>query len=234
MTQTLLRCYDCNRLLPLGAHNRAPDWRTGPGGCGYLEIPRDDEERFRRIHAGHRLGECRVVEGTTVGEGSAADPMRVTYFEAMDGRETVVVRRVRTRLDRPVIYEVLPGRLVIRPVALEVQSRDLRRQLEFELGEKLAADTIRRFVGAVEEVAERLDPDDLDEVGSDARDARLAYVRLGENHLAEILDRLRNDAPAESLRWLHRFMAENLEANDVMNLVLRKTFFVEKGGSPLY
>jgi len=29
-------------------------------------------------------------------------------------------------------------------------------------------------------------------------------------------------------------MAENLEANDVMNLVLRKTFFVEKGDAPLY
>jgi hypothetical protein len=132
MNNTLLRCQDCNRLLLLGAHNRAPAWRMRAGDIEPVEVPRNDEEEFRRAHAGHRTGELSVVEGSFVSEGTWGDPMRVAYFEASDGRETVVVRRRRTHLDRPVIYEVVPGRIEVRTVGVEVQAGH-QRQIEADL-----------------------------------------------------------------------------------------------------
>jgi hypothetical protein len=228
MLTTLLRCYDCNRLLSLGPHNRAPGWSARVDPAEDLEIPWDDEEDFRLIHAGHRLGEVRIREGTAIGKGCWGDPTRAIWFEATDGRETILVRRHRMRIDRPAVYEVIPGRLVSGPGAPEVQARDLRRQLDFDLGDKVPATIRGRFVAAVEEVAAGLFAEDLENVGADPQDALVEYARLGEDNRAQILDRLRDSVPEEILRRLHRFMIENMQGNDVMNLRLRKSFFIRE------
>jgi hypothetical protein len=226
MTKTLLRCHDCNRLLLLGSHNRAPAWRMRAGDMEPVEVPRNDEEEFRRVHARHRLGELAVVDGSFVSEGAWGDPMRVTYFEATDGHETVVVRRHRTQLDRPVIYEVMPGRLEVRAVTVEVQARDIRRQIEADLPGLLDPDVTERFVRAVEDIAGSLEPEELEEICVDARETLVAYARLDEKHVAEILDRIGAGLPPDTLRRLHRFILDNSEGDDVMNLVIRKAFFL--------
>ena len=228
MNKTLLRCHDCNRLLLLGAHNRAPAWRIRPGDREPVELQRNDEAEFRRIHAGHRLGDLAVVNGSFVSEGSWGDPMREVYFEATDGNETLVVRRRRTRMDRPVIYEVVSGRLEVRSVAVEAQARDIARQIEAELPGLLDADDITRFVSAVEEIAGGIEPEDLEEVCVDSRDTLVAYARLDEKHVAEILDLVGQGVAAETLRRLHRFIIDNSEGDDVMNLVIRKAFFLRE------
>lgn len=235
MNKALLRCHDCNRLLLLGAHNRAPAWRMRAGDVEPVEVPRDDEEEFRRAHGRHRLGQLAVVEGSSVSEGSWGDPMRVTYFEATDGGETIVVRRHRTHLDRPVIYEVVPGRLEVRAVALEVQARDIERQIEADLPGLLDPAVVGRFIRGVEEIAGGLEPEDLEEVCIDSRDTLVAYARLDEKRVVEILDRIRKDVPADTLRRLHRFILDNAQGDDVMNLVIRKAFFLrdQEGGEPL-
>lgn len=234
MNKTLLRCHDCNRLLLLGAHNRAPAWRMRAGDLEPVEVPRNDEEEFRRTHARHRLGELSVVNGSFVSEGVWSDPMRVAYFEATDGSETVTVRRHRTQLDRPVIYEVVPGRLEVRAEAVEVQAHDIARQLEADLPGLLDPAAVARFIHAVEEIAGGLEPEDLEEVCVDTRDTLVAYARLDEKHVAQILDRIRGDVPADTLRRLHRFILDNTEGADVMNLVIRRAFFLrdERGGEP--
>jgi len=234
MSRTLLRCHDCNRLLLLGAHNRAPAWRMRAGDLEPVEVPRNDEEEFRRSHARHRLGELSVVNGSFVSEGVWGDPMRVAYFEATDGSGTVTVRRRRTQLDRPVIYEVVPGRLEVRTETVEVQARDIARQIEADLPGLLDAGAVARFIGAVEEIAGGLEPEDLEEVCVDTRDTLVAYARLDEKHVAEILDRIRGEVPADTLSRIHRFILGNTEGDDVMNLVIRRAFFLRdpRGGEP--
>jgi hypothetical protein len=228
MSKTLLRCHDCNRLLLLGPHNQAPAFRLRAGDPEPVEIRRDDEADFRTAHARHRLSELSVVEGSAVSEGWWADPMRVSYFEATDGRETVVVRRRRTQIDRPVNYEVVPGMIDVRAVCIEVQSRDLARQLEVELGRDLSPRLVARFVNAVEEISSSLEPEDVEEICADSRDPLVSYARLDEKHVMAILDLLRPDVPADTLRRLHRFVLENSEGNDVMNLLIRKAFTIHE------
>ncbi|OGP84631.1 MAG: hypothetical protein A2Y95_12145 [Deltaproteobacteria bacterium RBG_13_65_10] len=231
MPKSLLRCQECNRLLLLGPHNQAPAYRLRAGEPEPLEIRRDDEADFRAAHAKHCLDELRVVEGSVVSEGWWADPMRVSYFEATDGRETVVVRRHRTKLDRPVNYEVIPGAIEVRAVSVDVQSRDLARQLEAELGSDLAPPLVMRFVDAVQEFAGSLEPEDLEEICTDPRDPLVSYARLDEKHVIAILDLLRPDVPAETLRRLNRFVVENSEGDDVMNLMIRKAFTIRESQS---
>jgi len=125
-----------------------------------------------------------------------------------------------------VIYEVVPGRLEVRPVALEVQARDIGRQLEADLPGLLDAVEVVHFIRAVEEIAGSLEPEELEEVCVDSRDTLVAYARLDEKHVAEILDRIRTDVPADTLRRLHRFILDNTEGDDVMNLVIRKAFIL--------
>jgi hypothetical protein len=229
MGKTLLRCLDCNRLLLLGPHNQAPAYRLTADGAEPTEIPQDDEAAFRAEHAGHRLGALEVIEGSSVSTGPWGDPMRESYFEATDGVETFVVRRWRTEIDRPVKYEVVPGALEIRPISIEVQSRDLERQLRADFPDNLDPDHARHFVRAVEEVAGNLEYDDLEEVCLDQRDPLLIYLRLDEKQVGEIVDRLGKVVPADTLQRLHKFILENREGNDVMNLVARKAFTVREG-----
>ncbi len=230
MGKTLLRCLDCNRLLLLGPHNRAPAYRLTADGGEPVEVPQDDEAAFRGGHAGHRLGTLEVIEGSSVSTGHWGDPMRESFFEATDGTETFVVRRWRTEIDRPVKYEVVPGALEIRPISIEVQSRDIELQLRADLPDNLDSDHIRHFLRAVEDVAGSLEYDDLEEVCVDQRDPLLIYLRFDEKQVGEIIDRLGALVPADTLQRLHEFILENREGNDVMNLVARKAFTVRKGG----
>lgn len=155
--------------------------------------------------------------------------MRESYFEATDGSETFVVRRWRTEIDRPVQYEVVPGTLEIRTISIEVQSRDLERQLWADLADNLARDQARHFIRVVEDVAGGLEYDDLEEVCIDPHDPLLTYLRLDEKQVGEIIDRLGKLVPAETLQRMHKFILENREGNDVMNLVARKAFTVRQG-----
>lgn len=226
MKKTFLRCTDCNRLLLLGPHNRAPSYRFQGSDLEPLELYCDDEAEFREEHAGHGLDELRLVEGSYVSTGAWGDPMREGYFEATDGRRRYVVRRWRTRLDRPVTYEIVPGILDVHPVSIEVQREDLERQLRADLAGVIDAPGLERFVRAVEEVAGALEYEDLEEACADRRDPLVVYLRFTDKQVAEILDRLAAALPAEALRRLQGFIRENREGDDVMNLVGRKAFAI--------
>lgn len=226
MSKKLLRCIDCNRLLLLGPHNRAPSYRFRGADLEPIELHCDDEAAFRKEHQEHATDTLTVVAGSYVSNGVWGDPMRESFFEATNGEEIFVVRRWRTHLDRPVIYEVLPGVLDVRTVAIEVQKSDLERQLEVELGETLDSEFLRRFVKTVEDIAGDLDHSDLEEVCIDRRDPLINYLRLSDKHVAEILDRLGEDIPADALKNLRNFIIRNSEGDDVMNLIARKAFAV--------
>jgi hypothetical protein len=193
-----------------------------------VEVPQDDEAAFRSEHAGHRLGELQVIDGSSVSTGPWGDPMRESYFKATDKKKAFVVRRWRTRIDRPVKYEVVPGALEVRAISIEVQSRDIERQLRADFPEGLDPEHARHFIRAVEEVAGNLEYDDLEEVCVDQRDPLLTYLRLDEKHVGEILDRLGEVVPPDTLQRLNKFILENREGNDVMNLVARKAFAIRE------
>lgn len=227
MSKNLLRCTDCNRLLLLGPHNRAPSYRFQGAELEPIELHCDDEAAFREAHAGHNTDTLSVVPGSFVSTGSWGDPMRESYFEATAGDQVFVVRRWRTHLDRPVTYEVVPGALDVRTVSIEVQKSDLERQLQADFGDTLDSELLRRFVKTVEEIAGDAESEDLEEVCVDRKDPLITYLRLNEKHVAEILERLGKDAPADALRRLRKFIVDNSEADDVMNLLARKAFTVK-------
>jgi len=235
MSKRLLRCADCNRLLLLGPHNRAPSYRFEASNLDPIELYCDDEAEFRGQHEGHAMDEVSLIEGSYVSTGTWGDPMREGYFEATDGKNVFVVRRWRTRLDRPVTYEVVPGVLDVQPVSIEVQRKDLERQIEADLSEGIDRRILKQFVQAVENVASNLEYEDLEEVCADRRDPLVTYLRFNEKHVAEILDQISTAAPAVVLRRLREFVRENSEGDDVMNLVARKAFAVREpagAGSP--
>ncbi len=231
MSKKFLRCEDCNRLLLLGPHNRAPSYRFEGANLEPIELHCDDEAEFRQVHAEHRTHELRLVEGSYVSTGVWGDPMREGYFEATDDRQRFVVRRWRTHLDRPVTYEVVPGVLDVQPVSIEVQRDDLERQLKADFPDGVEGRLLERFVEAVEEVADGLEYDDLEEVCIDRRDPLVVYLRFNDKQVAEILDHLAPGAAPAALLRLRQFISENSEGDDVMNLLARKTFAVRDDAS---
>ncbi|MDP3940200.1 MAG: hypothetical protein Q8R92_18955, partial [Deltaproteobacteria bacterium] len=106
------------------------------------------------------------------------------------------------------------------------QRDDLERQLKADFPDGFDGRLLARFVEAVEEVADGLEYDDLEEVCIDRRDPLVIYLRFNDKQMAEILDHLAADAAPAALRLLRQFIKDNSEGDDVMNLLARKAFAV--------
>ena len=110
MVQKLIRCTCCNEVIPsyedfgdFGGESILP-------GVEWASDDLDEQKAFARRHAGHPTEELRVDPDTVVSDKPAMDPVRTSFVEATNGIDTFVIKRVRQSLDRPVSYELLPGR----------------------------------------------------------------------------------------------------------------------------
>jgi hypothetical protein len=125
------------------------------------------------------------------------------------------------------MYEVVPGSIEVTVGSIEAQTRDIERQLKADFGDALAPELIQQFTRTVEDIAGSLEYEDLEEVCVDGRDPLVSYLRLDEKHHAEILDRLGDDVSPDAIQLLEKFIFENCEGDDVMNLVVRKAFAIK-------
>ena len=66
MSKKLLLCNDCNRLLLLGPHNRAPSYRFQGDELEPIELHCDDEAAFKEEHGDHDTDSLTVVPNSFV------------------------------------------------------------------------------------------------------------------------------------------------------------------------
>jgi hypothetical protein len=106
-----LYCRDCNAVHHVTPFDTAPSYERV--GLAIRETPRDDRGQFMDRHSGHRIGDLISVAESCPQGGQSADPMKVTYIEVTDGRESFVLRSFRSSIADPLSYEVLPTQLML-------------------------------------------------------------------------------------------------------------------------
>ncbi len=128
VNKKFIRCRNCDAVHHVTAFDKAPAYHFST--CEPSEIPANDWGDFMTRHAGHRLDPLEATGQSFFPGGMSSDPMATGYIEASDGKETVLLRRVRASIHEPLRYEIVPGRLVHRQATLDIQANMLRKEMK--------------------------------------------------------------------------------------------------------
>ncbi len=113
MIEKLVRCTCCNQIIPqfdssgdFGITPELPEVEWAPDDL-------DEQKQFYLHHEAHPLEELVIDPDTIISDRPAFETVRVSYMEASNGKETFIIKRTRTALDRPASYAILPVKMKI-------------------------------------------------------------------------------------------------------------------------
>jgi hypothetical protein len=93
-----------------------------------------------------------------MGTGDYREPVKASYWKATNGKERFVIKGSRQSIREPLKYQLIRGDYQVTCVSLEIQSREIRRQLEIEFRTNpLCQKKIVAFLNLLQEIAQGLD-----------------------------------------------------------------------------
>lgn len=192
----------------------------------------DDWRLFMTQHAGHRLEPLKASGEKLFTDGLPPDPMSVVYFEVTNGQDRYVVRRARKSIQEPMSYELIRGRLADGGVTVEVQEREIKKEIKNHFSWAPATcpndEKIDLFVRLLKEIANTLDPQSIKISEYSYTDDSISYGTLDCSVLDALADRCADYFLPDELASLRRFIDTHRDGADVMTLVLRRQLTLER------
>jgi hypothetical protein len=192
----------------------------------------DDWRLFMAQHAGHRLEPLKAIGEKLWSDGSPPDPMSVVYFEVTNGQDRYVLRRARKSIQEPMCYELIRGRLADAGVTVEVQEREIKKEIKNHFSWAPATcpddEKIDLFVGLFKEVAKTLDLQRIQITEYSYTDDSVSYGTFDRTVLDALTESCADYFLPDELASLRRFMETHRDGCDVMTLVLRRRLTVER------
>ncbi len=230
MVERLIRCIQCNQLLPLPYFFELPEGVAPLPGVEWANEDFTDSKEFERRHANHPREEIRVDMESFFSEKPGFEPNKVSYFEASNGRQRFLVRRTKEGLDRSAFYEIVPGQMEIANIAVEIQDEELRKQIYAEMDSLVfTEERIQKFIALLHDEMSHIFPHNLMEeveVIQEGECSLLAYASLKEARWKRILDRCaREFRPLELLR-INEFIQNNRQPGEVLSLMIHRRMSV--------
>jgi hypothetical protein len=221
-------CRNCVAIHHVSSFDRFPFYQIASGDIH--EIPANDWRDFMARHAGHRL-EPLTATGKDYFPGGPADPMGAVYIEASNGSETPILRRSRRNIDEPVRYEIVRGRLIESGFGLEIQEKEIRKEMQLHFSWAPAAPLedvkINLFVTLFREIVSELDPKNVRTEEFSYSDDNISYGQLDSSTVDALMTRCAGHFLPVELASIRRFVETHREAGDVMALIKRRAVSVE-------
>lgn len=226
MIEKLLRCTQCNQVIPLyGEFIDLNDDAHLPGVV-WADDDRKIKEEFIHCHNEHVLEELTVDFDTYVSDKPSFELIKVSYFEATNGRERFLVKRSRERFDQPAHYEIVPGKLKISNVACEILEGELREQLGRLNGpSQLAEEEIIFLIKALQEELKNISPEELFQEIEIAEEIDTPLTLLGtfkDKHWQNIIQRLQNYLPQQEFMRILDFLEKNRLLKEIAPLFIQR------------
>jgi len=219
---SLIRCINCNTLYKTTPFDQYPEYHYTNEAKDFFETDKNDLIAFEKNHKGHNTEQLCIIENSSYSEGAYADPLRITYFEATNGKKKFLIKRWRKSIAEEFCYELVKGRLEIKSTVV-VQRRDLEKQIGFEIkNPPLADEIVKQFINIVEEEASLIDPEQCADHLCETNDAHISYLPLNETSIANIVQKCRNSFAPEVSDRLSNFVLNNTEYDSVMSLMVKK------------
>jgi hypothetical protein len=225
-----IHCRDCGEVHHVTALDKAPDYLVDAGKT--QEIPADDWRAFMNQHAGHRLEALKILGEQHYTSGSSSDPMAVAYLEVTNGHHEFLLRRSRRSIGEPLRFECCEGRVEERMVGLEIQEREIRKELKLRFrwtpGKHLNDAQIDLFIMLFHEAVKNVDPHSVTITEPSYSDDNLFYAALDEPVKDSLLEKCARHFSHGEVDMLRRFTESHGAGSDVMCLVLRRMIIVDE------
>jgi hypothetical protein len=227
MVKKLIHCPPCSKVIPqfeplvdFGEPSLLP-------GVEWSSEDLDEQKEFMRMHQSHAPQELLIDPETFISDKPSYEPIKVAYMEASNGKERFLIRRTRAALGRPAFFEVIPGKIRVAEVSLEIQENEVRRQIAWENGtQPLSGEKVSKFIEALREELENIAPEHLNqeiETTLPGETSLLTYGRFSETGWKRVLERCeKSDFQASELKMIEKFIHENRQPGDVLGLTIRK------------
>ena len=213
-------CRNCEAIHHVSSFDRAPSYQIASGEIH--EIPANDWRDFMGQHAGHKL-EPLTATGNNYFPGGSTDPMAAVYIEASNGSETLVLRLSRGSIEESVRYEIMKGRLIENGFGLEIQEKEIRKEMQLHFSWAPAAPlTLFR------EIVSELDPKNVRTEEFSYSDDNISYGQLDSSTVDALMTRCAGHFLPVELASIRRFVETHREAGDVMALIKRRAVSVEQ------
>jgi len=224
-------CRNCGAIHHVSAFDRSPVYRIAAGEVQEEQV--DDWRDFMDRHAGHRLEPLRSTGNVVCPRGSACDPMNIAYLHVTDGKQTVLLRRSRSSIDKPFAYEIADGSLLQTDMRLEIQANAIRKemQLHFSWAPEmvLSDEQISFFIACFGQVVQTVDPETLCANEFSHSDDQTSYCKLPQPVIDQLLMKCCGYYSANQLAALRQFAEEHRDGGDVMALIKRSTIVFVQG-----
>jgi len=191
----LIRCINCDEVFLRTPYDKSPEYELDKGHPieSYKSIVKDDFEDFLKVHRGHKLEDLKIFEDSLVSERDYAEPVKISYFKATNGKEKFVIKRYREKIDEPLKYELIHGDFTLKLVNIGIQSQDIQKQLRWEFGEEIISQRkIDNFMKIYQRVIENIDLKNLERVQEESSNPLEIYFKMDDITLSYLLRNCRN------------------------------------------
>jgi hypothetical protein len=223
MMGTLIHCIDCNKVFNMTEWDLCTHYEWDKGEI--TEQEGNDREDFEQRHKNHKTEELNLVT-PPISDKPYAEPLKIAYFEATNGKRRFLIKRWRSTIDDPCAYEIIDGRLEIENGKLRTQAEAIKKQFTTEHDSVIPEKKLNCFVRAIQEEVKNLDPDTL-EVSAEGETPLISFYQMGSDCIKRILTRCRDKFDGQELKLLKDFIIEHNEYDGVMTLVAEKAFSIK-------
>lgn len=223
MMGTLIRCIDCNNVINMTEGDFSPHYEWHEGEIKEQEV--NDRQIFLQRHKGHKT-ERLIPITSPISDKPYAEPLKIAYFEATNGKRRFLIKRWRSTIDDPVIYEIIDGSIALTNGKVRAQTEAIKKQLKAENNLFISGKKMDGFINAILTEVEKLDPDTL-EPSAEGETPLITYYRLGSDCVERIVTRCEGTFDRRELNLLRDFIIEHNEYDDVMTVVAKKKFTVK-------
>jgi len=227
MTDRWIRCVECNQVIHTTDYDCSPQYLCDEYLEEIIEKPMDDMKYFMDQHKHHKIEELMVVKNSFMSEGRYSDPMKVSYFEATNGKDRFVIKGWRDDINSSLKYELIPG-YIKTTFNLEVQYNEIKKQMSEEIRDPPLAETkIEQFIQIIEKVVSQFPSKDKIEITAETDTPLISYCKMGINSVREILGLSGKIFDAEELKKVEQFIHQNNNYNEPMTLLLKRMFTIK-------
>jgi hypothetical protein len=191
----LIRCVNCDEIFLKTTYDQWPEYKLIKDHPteSFWTIAKDDLRDFLKIHRSHKLEDLKILEDSIISEKDYAEPVKVSYFKATNGREKFVIKRFREKIDEPLRYKLIPGDFSLKLINIEIQSQEIEKQLKREFGDDVISQKkIDLFLKVYRRIIEAVDLKNLERVPEESHNPLEIYCKMDDLTLSYLLRNCRN------------------------------------------
>ncbi|OGL55054.1 MAG: hypothetical protein A3C43_12210 [Candidatus Schekmanbacteria bacterium RIFCSPHIGHO2_02_FULL_38_11] len=206
MTGKLIRCIECDEIVNI------------------IEGV-DDKDVFEKRHKGHSLEKLLSKEGSYVSDEPFGRPAKESYFEVTNGKKTFVIKRTMKNAENEAEYSIVPGKLRIKKIGIELRVKEIRQQIRMDRNlKKISEIKIDKFIKEIQKLISRLSPSEVEEMPWASDYPMLGIGKLKDDKIEEIIRMANKEFYGNEREKIKNFIMNQTDGDGVMTLNIIKCF----------